>query len=91
MHRPVSLEIDGVSRKQAVEIDCRVFVHSEGNRGRSSSKCSADAGGFSSTVDYIKMHSVSVHKMSNASEFPGPELGLTQNCSPVHNTKCMLL
>ena len=43
------------------------------------------------TVDYIKMHSVSVHKMGNASEFPGPELGLTQNCSPVHNTKCTLL
>ena len=43
------------------------------------------------TVDYIKMHSVSVHKIGNASEFPGPELGPTQNCLPVHNTKCMLL
>ena len=43
------------------------------------------------TVDYIKMHSVSVHKIGNALEFPGPELGPTQNCLPVHNTKCMLL
>ena len=48
MHRLVSLKIDGVSSKQAVEIDCRVFVHSERNRGRSSSKGSANAGSFSS-------------------------------------------
>ena len=54
MHRPVSLEIDGVSSKQAVEIDCHVFVHSEGNRGRSSSKGSADAGGFSSQMNSHK-------------------------------------
>ena len=51
----------------------------------------ADRLAVGTTVDYIKMHLVSVHKIGNASEFAGPELGHTENCSNVHNTKCTLL
>ena len=44
----LALNLLDKKRGDYVEIGCRVFVHSEGNRGASSSKGSADAGGFSS-------------------------------------------
>jgi len=46
---------------------------------------------YGGTVDYIKMHYVCMHKIGSASDFPGTELGPTQNCSSVHNAKCKLL
>jgi len=44
--------------------------------------------GVSDTVDYGKVHYISMHKMGIARDFSGPKSGPPHKGSPMHNTKC---